>query len=337
MVLLIVAGIFVLQGTKAPAASGADPNASTLPTKNGFNAAPELQGIAGYINAPDNFTLSSQKGNVILVDFWTYSCINCIRTLPHLKEWHDKYKDQGLVIVGVHTPEFEFEKEYQNVQAEVRRHGINYPVVQDNDYATWRAYQNHYWPHKYLIDADGYIRYDHIGEGAYEETEEQIRKLLRERDANAALAPTASPAAPLPFNQIGTPEIYFGYKFIRQPFGNDAELVAEQPINFSFLANESFTPNLAYLDGTWILREDFAELLSDSGRVALVFQAKNANIVAGADPRQTLDVTVDGLKQESIPVADHTLYPVIESQDYSQKTLVINASKGLKLYTFTFG
>ena len=150
--------------------------------KSQFRMTPELARISGYINT-DPVTLEELRGNVVLVDFWTYSCINCIRTIPYLNAWHDKYADDGLVIVGVHTPEFEFEKDYNNVKAAVEEFKIQYAVVQDNEKGTWKEYENRYWPRKYLIDNEGYIRYDHIGEGSYAETEKVIQSLLSERAA----------------------------------------------------------------------------------------------------------------------------------------------------------
>ena len=141
--------------------------------------APELTQVFSWINS-EPLTLEGLRGDVVLIDFWTYTCINCIRTLPYLKDWHDKYADLGLTIIGVHTPEFEFEKKKENVIDAVAEYGLEYPVVQDNDFGTWRAFENRYWPAKYLIDKDGYIRYSHFGEGAYQETEEKIRELLME-------------------------------------------------------------------------------------------------------------------------------------------------------------
>jgi thiol-disulfide isomerase/thioredoxin len=140
----------------------------------------ELTGITGYLNTEEKITLAQNRGKVILIDFWTYTCINCIRTLPHVIEWDKKYRDKGLVVIGVHTPEFEFEKKTENVENAIQKHGIEYVVVQDNNYATWRAFQNRYWPRKYLIDKQGRIRYDHIGEGGYKETEHKIIELLAE-------------------------------------------------------------------------------------------------------------------------------------------------------------
>ena len=147
--------------------------------------APELTGTGGWINS-EPFDLASQRGKVVLVDFWTYTCINCIRTLPYLKDWHAKYADRGLVILGVHTPEFEFEKDYDNVVEASGEFGLLYPIVQDNDFGTWRAFRNRFWPAKYLIDKDGLIRYTHFGEGAYQETEEKIRELLAETGTTVA-------------------------------------------------------------------------------------------------------------------------------------------------------
>src|SRR5918911_1771989 len=158
--------------------------------KSQFIKAPEFAQISGYINTPNNnnpLTLSSLKGKVVLVDFWTYSCINCIRTIPYLNDWNQKYADKGLVIVGVHSPEFEFEKNYDNVKAAVQRLGITYPVVLDSDHGTWNAYGNQYWPRHYLIDAQGYIRDNHIGEGGYEQTEKTIQSLLVERAAQMGM------------------------------------------------------------------------------------------------------------------------------------------------------
>ena len=153
--------------------------------KNVYPQAPELQGIVSYINTENGspIKLADLKGKVVLFDFWTYTCINCIRTIPHLNEWYDRYADEGLVILGVHSPEFDFEKNPTNVQDAVKQFGIKYPVVLDSDRKTWNAYNNNYWPRHYLIDSQGYIRDDHIGEGGYNETERTIQTLLAEKAA----------------------------------------------------------------------------------------------------------------------------------------------------------
>ncbi|QUN32443.1 thioredoxin family protein (plasmid) [Cupriavidus sp. KK10] len=150
------------------------------PTVGDQGRAPEFGGIDQWLNSPP-LTMESLRGKVVLIDFWTYSCGNCINTLPYLKQWHEKYKDQGLVIVGVHTPEFPFEKSTGNLKEALKRYDIRYPVAQDNGYAMWSAYRNQYWPATYLIDANGHIVYQHYGEGSYDETEATIRKLLAER------------------------------------------------------------------------------------------------------------------------------------------------------------
>ena len=176
---------------QAPAAQPTQAQADARPTEPAPTAtatsatpadsqrAPELIGIESWINS-EPLTLEGLRGKVVLIDFWTYTCINCLRTLPFLKEWHAKYSDSGLVIIGVHAPEFEFEKVRQNVIDAMMVEGIEWAVAQDNDFRTWRAFDNHFWPAKYLIDKDGYIRYSHFGEGEYAETEEQIRTLLGE-------------------------------------------------------------------------------------------------------------------------------------------------------------
>jgi thiol-disulfide isomerase/thioredoxin len=154
--------------------------------KSQFKKAPDFEKVTGFINTKP-ISLADLKGKVVLVDFWTYSCINCIRTIPYLVDWNEKYSDKGLIIVGVHSPEFTFEKNIDNVKDAVQRFGIKYPVVQDNDKGSWNAYENQYWPRKYLIDNEGYIRYDHIGEGGYAETESVIKALLNERNAELGL------------------------------------------------------------------------------------------------------------------------------------------------------
>ena len=141
--------------------------------------APEFTGINNWLNSPP-LSMQQLRGKVVLVDFWTYTCITCIRTLPYVKSWHEKYKDKGLVVVGVHTPEYPFERSTSNVQSAIKRLGIPYPVAQDNRYATWQAYSNQYWPAVYLIDKQGQVVYTHFGEGAYQETEAKIRALLAE-------------------------------------------------------------------------------------------------------------------------------------------------------------
>ncbi|MEK6902708.1 MAG: thioredoxin family protein [archaeon] len=339
--LLIIGGIFLLLNGKADPVSSAEPILEeTMNEKQGkYSLAPELDGIAGYINTPAGTTLADFKGKVVIVDFWTYSCINCIRTQPYLNAWYDQYADKGLVIVGVHTPEFEFEKKYENVQKAVEDEKINYPVVLDNDFQTWRAYKNQYWPRKYLIDADGFIRFDHIGEGAYEETEMEIQQLLKERDEKIQLASTVSGKVgdQLPdndFSQVKTPEIYLGYQFARAPLANPESFQVEQTVSYAL--PESIPANLVALEGSWTNHSDYMELASDEGMVVLNYTAKNVNIVASNAAE--INVELNDAFVQTISVSDEKLYSVVNDSDYASKKLTLNVSgKGFRLYTFTFG
>src|ERR1051325_337393 len=259
-----------------------------------FIKAPEFAQITGYINTPNNspLTLSSLKGKVVLVDFWTYSCINCIRTIPHLNDWDQKYAGNGLVIVGVHSPEFEFEKNYENVKAAVQRLGITYPVILDSNHGTWNAYGNQYWPRHYLIDAQGYIRDNHIGEGGYEQTEKTIQSLLAERAAHMGLKQISFSTKSTPvikphsmqyvdLNQSTTSEIYLGYDKARAPIGNPEGFKPDQIVSYSISSDMSLKPGIVYLHGSWKNNPDNIELQSNTGRIALIYYAKSVNMVAG--------------------------------------------------------
>ena len=174
----------VAAGAAAIATLVASPTASAAagPVANQLDnnaAAPEFTGIDKWLNS-DPLTMQQLRGKVVLVDFWTYTCINCIHVLPYVKTWNQKYKDQGLAVVGVHTPEYPFERSTDNVKSAIKRFGITFPVAQDNNYATWRAYDNQYWPAFYLVDKKGHIAYTHFGEGDYEQTEAKIKALLAE-------------------------------------------------------------------------------------------------------------------------------------------------------------
>lgn len=172
-----LASMLALAAGRASAGAGAG---AQPPSYYDHGAAPEFTGIEQWLNSPP-LTMAQLRGKVVLVDFWTYACINCLRTLPHVNRWAESYRDQGLVVVGVHTPEFAFERSTRNLQTAMQRFGVKHPVAQDNRYATWKAYENQYWPAKYLMDARGHIRYKHFGEGRYEETEAAIRALLAAR------------------------------------------------------------------------------------------------------------------------------------------------------------
>jgi len=281
--------------------------------KSKFREAPNFKRVAGYINTNDSKPLNLQdlKGNVVLVDFWTYSCINCIRTIPYLNDWVEKYSGKGLTIVGVHTPEFEFEKNFNNVKSAVDKFHIKYPVLQDNDKGTWNAYENNYWPRKYIVDTEGNIRYDHIGEGAYSETEKVIQYLLAERAAkmgkteitfsNTSVPAVSagdgnSQASKRDFSKIQTPEIYLGYQLARDRLGNTENFQPDRTVSYTIphnLNNTNFKPNIVYLEGQWKNKPDNIELQSEMGRIVLNYSAKSVNIVAGGPVGATGRVSVD--------------------------------------------
>jgi thiol-disulfide isomerase/thioredoxin len=325
--------------------------------KSQFKQAPELAGISNYINSQP-FKLADLKGKVVLVDFWTYSCINCIRTIPYLNAWYEKYADQGLVIVGVHSPEFDFEKNPQNVQAAVQKFGIKYPVVQDNDHGTWNAYQNRYWPHKYLVDDEGFIRYDHIGEGNYAETEKVIQSLLQERAANLGqnatinTSTTAKPegAKSVDFGRINTPELYFGYKYARANLGNPEGFDPGKVVTYRLPDDydAKIEPNVIYLSGDWLNNPDSMELKSHTGRIVLEYSAKSVNIVAGGTGKAY--VSEDGHavgadrgddvseQDNAADINGQRLYNLAAHGGYASHTLTIDiVGEGFRIYTFTFG
>jgi thiol-disulfide isomerase/thioredoxin len=331
--------------------------------KSQFKKAPEFAKITGYINT-EPINLKNLKGKVVLVDFWTYSCINCIRTIPYLVDWNEKYSDKGLVIVGIHSPEFEFEKNIDNVKAAVQKYGIKYPVLQDNDKGTWDAYQNRYWPRKYLIDNEGYIRYDHIGEGGYAEIEKVIQSLLTERAAQTGISEinlninknTTTPknVQTVDFAKVNTPELYFGYQLARAPLGNPEGFKPNQIVTYSIPQRFDLKPNAIYLIGDWKNNADNMELQSDTGRIALVYSAKSANIVAGekgAVAAAELSISEDGSAltnksgrgidlsdQGKLVVDGQRLYNLSMHEGYGWHSLIIDVKgKGFQMYTFTFG
>ena len=373
-IILIIAGIWYLQSGKArpTGTSQSDaigltestPVTTTDAVPNSERAAriaeeakqyqPAHEIIPGgrFINSSP-FTLKSLIGKrVILLDFWTYSCINCQRTTPYLNAWYKKYKDQGLVIVGVHTPEFDFEKDYTNVVAGTKELGIQYPVVQDNNYATWQSYGNQYWPREYLINIDGYIVHDKIGEGGYDKTEQAIQAALQERSQVLVLSDTipkdiANPTDAMPMNslQVHSPEIYFG-SARNEYLGNGTQSKSSiQELSFPV----AFKPNTLYLDGTWDFQDQYAVAASAKVKIVFRYNAKNVYFVASADKPVKITIMQDdkvvGKDRGSDVSADGTviiqanrLYKLISGSDYGEHTLeIIVNDLGLRAYTFTFG
>jgi thiol-disulfide isomerase/thioredoxin len=280
VLVLIVSTISYLESTRIKIPTAGEP----LEVKQGkYPVAPELTGITGYLNgAYEGMRIADFRGKVVLIDFWTYTCINCIRTFPFLIDWHNKYADKGLVIIGVHTPEFEFEKITENVEAAIMKYGIPYRVVQDNNYATWSAFKNRFWPRKYIIDKDGFIRYDHIGEGAYEETEKMIQRLLAETGKNVSKMNMTELPDLTPKEQL-TPELYAGFNFAvprGQDVGNPQKLRIGETQYFT-LPND-IKRDVIYLQGLWLSNPD--DLLAqdkDGASIVLAFTASQVNIVVG--------------------------------------------------------
>lgn len=317
-----------------------------------YQPAVEFVSPSGFINT-DKFALKDiAHKKVILVSFWTYSCINCIREIPYLKAWYQKYKDQGLEIVGVHTPEFEFEHDYNNVSAAVKKFGIEYPVVQDNDMGTWNAYNNRFWPHVYLIDIDGFIVYDHIGEGNYDETERQIQAALKER-AEVLKVNISIRSEIVKVNEggdlskIGSRETYFGAS--RNEFLTNG--VPGQVGEKTFVAPGDAKLNALYLDGRWGINSEFAENKSENAKIIFRYASKGVYLVGSADAPTEIKILRDGnplgnaagddvLKTtSSATIHENRLYKLIDDPaGYGEHTIEIIIPKpGLKAFTFTFG
>ena len=306
------------------------------------NRAAEVEGIAAWINS-EPLTIQELRGKVVLVDFWTYTCINCIRTFPFLKLWHSRYADDGLVILGVHTPEFEFEKVLDNVVQATLDNAILWPVAQDNDFVTWRNYSNRFWPAKYLIDRDGVVRYTHFGEGAYAETETKIRELLEEADVNLSDDVYTLPADPNidstllqrnldtiyrdgPRSEV-TRELYAGYQrgindaqfgqggYVRQP-----EFYGDRDDSIFFQIPEFLFPHLIYFSGYWKIGPESARHGRDSDSpddyLTIIYSARSVNAVLTSDSGENyrVRVTMDGenLSNEN-KGADVTIGPGGES------------------------
>ncbi len=327
-----------------------------------YPAAKELIPGGEFFNTEDgkSIKLADYVGKkVVLLDFWTYSCINCQRTLQHLKEWYEKYKDKGFVIVGVHSPEFGFEKDPANVRRAIADAGIKYPVVQDNNMATWRAYQNNYWPRDYLIDIDGYIVHDHIGEGAYDETEKAIQVALEERtkvlgDDMQIDSTITSPAKD--DIQANSPETYFG-ALRNEYFGSGRP---GQKGDQYFAEPNNVAPNTLFLIGQWNITDEYAETSKTVGtpqvgsdRIDYVYNAKGVYLVAGAASAIEVEVLLDSKPVEAtmkgsdvyyldgksyIKVQDEKLYRLVDDKSAGQHFLELIISKpGLQAFAFTFG
>ncbi|EKE14612.1 MAG: cytochrome c biogenesis protein, transmembrane region [uncultured bacterium] len=301
--------------------------------------APEIITGGVWFNSKP-LTLSELRGKVVIIDFWTYSCINCQRTLPYLKNWNKKYKDKGLVIIGVHAPEFEFEKSEKNVAQAIKDFDLTYPVVQDNDFAIWRAYDNLYWPAKYFIDKEGYIRYSHFGEGEYDEGEKVIQELLMEAGATDVSSNINNPTYQINAN---TPEIYLGY-------GRIDHFTSPENIKKNKLGTYSSPKNIgnnqvAY-SGNWNVTEEYANP-QKGATLTLNFDAKEVFLVmrtkgTPAKVKVYLDDKIQFFGKDNIDgivtVDKDKLYKLINLSVPGHHILRLEfEDNNAELFAFTFG
>jgi thiol-disulfide isomerase/thioredoxin len=311
-----------------------------------------LSGAVAWLNSPP-LTAEGLKGKVVVIDFWTYSCINCLRSIPYVRAWAEKYKDHGLVVIGVHTPEFAFERNIDNVRTAVADLKIGYPVAIDNDYAIWRAFDNEYWPAHYFIDAQGHMRYHHFGEGEYDESERVIQRLLAEAgNSNVPadlVAVNASGAEAAPSTSDQSPETYLGYNRADN-FVSPGGIVEDESHVY-----EAATPQIDqwFLTGDWTVKPENATLDAAGGRIAYRFHARDLHLVLGpaADGKPVkFRVTIDG----AAPGANHgadtdadgqgvvegqRLYQLIRQNGaITDRTFEIEfLDPGVQAYAFTFG
>jgi thiol-disulfide isomerase/thioredoxin len=294
---------------------------------------PGFDGAAGWLNS-EPLTPDGLRGKVVLVDFWTYTCINWLRTLGYVRAWAEKYKDQGLVVVGVHTPEFPFERDIDNVRWAAEEMRVEYPIALDPDYAVWRAFSNHYWPAVYIADAEGRIQYHHFGEGAYDESERVIQRLLGIEDGLVSVADEGFEAQ-ADWSNLESPETYLGYEQAQNQAPADAPLALNQ----------------WSLSGDWNVESRAAVLTADEGRIAFRFHARDVNLVLrsagapvpfrvlvdGEPPGEAHGVDVDERGQGT--VVEPRLYQLIrEPGSIADRTIEITfLAPGVEGYVFTFG
>jgi len=331
--------------------SGAAAHRDELPVEGEL---PSLGGAVAWLNSPA-LTPQALRGKVVLIDFWTYSCINCLRALPYVKSWYDRYRGQGLVVIGVHAPEFAFEKDPDNVKRAVRELGINYPVALDSNYAIWQAFHNQYWPAHYFIDAQGQIRGHHFGEGDYAGSEELLRQLLTEAGAGqlaAAGAPVQGVGVEKAADEaaVESPETYIGYERAAN-FASPGGQLPDAPGSYS--APATLQLNQWALSGPWRVEGERAVATAAHGGIVFRFRARDLHLVLGtADGAHPVRfrVTLDG----AAPDADHgvdvqpdgsgtvrgqRLYQLLRlSHPDAEHTFAIEfLDPGVQAYSFTFG
>jgi cytochrome c biogenesis protein CcdA/thiol-disulfide isomerase/thioredoxin len=299
--------------------------------------APEFAGLTGWINSPP-LTIASLRGKVVLVDFWTYSCINCIRSIPYVEKWYQTYAPKGFVVVGVNTPEFAFEHDPANVGAAVVHDHITYPVALDNSYDTWNAYNNSSWPADYLIDKTGQIRYVSLGEGGYGTTEKAIQELL------GINQPLTTPTSNVPVSQAQSPETYFGTNRSQNFVGNPSEVEGTT----TYTPASSLYTSQWTLSGSWDVEPEYIASQSKSSKITFNAEAKDVYVVASSTNNQPEPVGVSFSKADAgqygsdasngtAIVSGSRLYHIVSLQHVGNTTVILTVPKGVSLYTFTFG
>jgi cytochrome c biogenesis protein CcdA/thiol-disulfide isomerase/thioredoxin len=317
-------------------------------------ALPSLDGAVQWLNSPP-LTREALKGKVVLVDFWTYSCINCLRSVPYIEAWWEKYKNDGLVVIGVHTPEFAFERDPANVEKSLADFKITYPVAVDSNYAIWKAFHNEYWPAHYFIDAQGMIRYHHFGEGKYDESEQVLQQLLREKNAGLKTAGLvqvvgSGPQAAPDFGDVRSPETYIGYSR-QQNYASSEKIRQDAPQ--AYTAPSRLTVNQWGLAGNWNVSDEHAALLRAPGKIIFRFHARDLHLVLGPAKngkpvrfRVSIDGTPPGAdhggdtdEQGAGVVKEYRLYQLIRQKGkIEDRTFEIEfLDPGVQAFAFTFG
>lgn len=326
-----------------------------MKVEKGKVRAPEIGRV--WLNSPP-LSFRQLRGRAVLVDFWDYTCVNCIRTLPYVQAWHERYKDKGLTVIGVHTPEFTFAQYESNVERGIREFGLTYPIVVDSDREIWKAFANRYWPTKYLLDKDGYLRYGKFGEGAYVETEEVIHELLREIDPSIALPAVMEPlreedhAGAVCYR--GSGELYLGNA--RGRIGNEGRFKEDQIGDYSFAGD--LEENYFYANGRWASTAEYFEAVESGPHTILMkFEASGVNLVLASPRGAPVDVVIlqDGKPltrqqatrdtrfrsttsgEETYIVVDSArMYFLLDNHEFGGHRLELRCSPGMAAFAFTF-
>jgi len=311
------------------------------------NPAPEFKGVTAWLNS-DDLTMKSLKGKVVMVDFMTYSCVNCVRTFPHTGKLWELYKDHGFVLIGIQTPEFDFEKDMDNIKVALKKYNITYPVAVDNDMAVWNAFNNHYWPRQYIIDKDSNLVWDHVGEGAYEKMELMIRKLLEE--AGATDLPEFKPSdidEPDFSRALITRETYAGSY---RNAGLGSSEVCKEDGTCGYVAPEGKSEGILYPDGEWEQKSGYLE--GKGGSLTLPFRAREVNVVLTSPKKVKVVVALDGKPLQKkhawpdvqfeedisfIEVDAHDMYRIFKSKDIEEHELTLSPRGRIQVFAYTFG